>query len=113
MKIKIFLFAFFLMPFLTFSQQLEKEYLNSKKEIKQKVVKHVDLSQVIVNQTTPKQMIKPLTESERISFGVPEDFPRCQNSGNKRKDEDDYYKAQQIWIKNNPDRFGKIKANSL
>ncbi len=113
MKIQIFLIALFLMPILTFSQQSEEKNNVIKKESTEKVIKRVDLNQIQVQQSGSQQMIKPCNEEERIAKGIPDDFPRCLNSGNQRQDEDNYYKAQQIWITNNPDRFKKIKNNSL
>ena len=47
------------------------------------------------------------------SYAFSPSLQQVFSDGNQRKDEDDYYKAQQIWIKNNPERFKKIKNNSL
>jgi hypothetical protein len=113
MKIQIFLIALFLMPILTYSQQNEEKSNVLKKETSVKTVKRADLNQLQNQNTNPSQMIKPCSEAERISNGIPDDFPRCLNTGNKRQDEDNYYKAQEVWIKNNPERFKKIKNTSL
>ena len=105
--------ALFLSPLISLSQQLSEKELLLKKESNKSTVRKVDLNQIQIQSTDSKQMIKPFTENESIELGIPEDFPRCQNTGNKRLDEDNYYKAQEIWIKNNPDRFNKIKNNSF
>ncbi len=52
-------------------------------------------------------------EQYRKENNVPEDFPRFIDTGNPKKDLDNYYKAKQEWIKNNPERFEKIKHLNL
>lgn len=111
MKTRFFILSFFLFPFIVFSQQSEKKENIQKKETYNSEVKQLVLTQE--QQVIAGQMIKPCTEDERILLGIPEDFPRCLNTGNKRQDEDNYYKAQGVWIKNNPERFKKIKNTSL
>lgn len=113
MKIQIFLIALFLMPILTYSQQNDEKSNVLKKEASVKTVKRADLNDDQKQSASCKQMIKPCSEAERISNGIPDDFPRCLNTGNKRQDEDNYYKAQEVWINNNPERFKKIKNTSL
>jgi hypothetical protein len=113
MKIKTLLMALLLMPFFGFSQQIEEKNTTLKKENSEKVIRKVDLNQIQIEQTGSQKMIKPCSENERTMYSIPDDFPRIINTGNQRKDEDDYYKAQEVWIKNNPERFKKIKNTSL
>lgn len=111
MKTRFLILSFFLFPFIVFSQQSEKKDNIQKKETYNTDVKKLVLTQD--QQMGATQMIKPSSENERMLLGIPDDFPRCLNTGNKRQDEDIYYKAQEVWIKNNPERFKKIKNTSL
>jgi nitrate/TMAO reductase-like tetraheme cytochrome c subunit len=52
-------------------------------------------------------------EQYRKENNVPEDFPRFIDTGNPKNDLDNYYKAKQEWIKNNPEKFEKIKHLNL
>ncbi len=49
----------------------------------------------------------------RKKNNVPEDFPKFIDTGNPKKDLDNYYKAKQEWIRKNPERFEKIKHLNL
>lgn len=112
MKLRILTLALIFVPFFAFSQLAIDNNKTLKKESQQSAVKsNIKHSDTQIS-TGSKPLIKPCSEEDRIKFGIPEDFPRMINTGNPRKDEDDYYKAQQIWIKNNPKQFEQINYSS-
>ncbi len=58
------------------------------------------------------EYLKNLDEYRRIN-DVPEDFPKFEDTGHPKADLDRYYRAKQEWIKNNPEKFEKIKHLNL
>jgi len=49
----------------------------------------------------------------KTSQNIPDDFPKYIDTGNPKIDKDNYYEAKQEWIKNNPERFEKIRTLNL
>jgi hypothetical protein len=109
MKIQLFILAFFIMPFLAFSQQIITTNPGVKKATKVGVVKKT----INTNKAHSQRPTYQYTEEYRIANGVPDDFPRFKNTGNPKQDADNYHQAKQLWIKNNPEKFEKIKAIAL
>ncbi len=89
----------------TYDNSMKNRKVLVKKEKKSETVTHDYLKEKI-------EYLKNLDEYRRIN-GVPEDFPRFKDTGNPKADLDRYYQAKQEWIKNNPERFEKIKHLNL
>lgn len=101
--------ALFVLPFLAFSQQTGIKNPGKKKEIKVGVIKNTYKTQQVHTQRPAYKY----SEEYRIANGIPDDFPRYINTGNPKPDADNYYMAKQLWIKNNPSRFEKLKDVAL
>lgn len=51
-------------------------------------------------------------EQNRIINNWPDDFPQFINTGNPAKDNEDYKKRKDAWIKNNPEKYKTISSGS-
>lgn len=113
MKILI-LVLIFMLPFLSFSQQtVNKEPINKSLSTSVAVKKQINPI-AIGSQTVPnEQKIDIYSDEYRNSNGVPIDFPHYIDNGNPKLDKANYHDAKQEWIKNNPERFEKIKHLAL
>lgn len=98
-----------LLPLLSFSQQTDNKALSKKNKTAVVVEKKQINSQAIHNE----QLIDIYSDEYRNANGVPEDFPRYKDTGNPKLDKANYHDAKQLWIKNNPERFEKIKQLAL
>lgn len=107
---KVLTIALILMlPLLSFSQKTVNKETNNKSESTAIVVKK-QIQPLVVHSERPTYIY---SDEYRNSNGVPEDFPKFVNTGNSKLDADTYYYAKQLWIKNNPERFEKIKHLAL
>ena len=82
----------------SFAQVNVKETNNSNKELL-KTAPNSELSQSENNLNTTQKL--------------PEDFPVFKDTGNKKEDRKIFHEAKQEWIKNNPERFEKIRNYNL
>ena len=98
-----------MLPFLSFSQQTDNKVLNKKNKVIAVAVKKQVNPQAIHNEC-PTYIY---SDEYRNANGVPEDFPKYINTGNSKTDAAHYYQQKQLWIKNNPERFEKIKHLAL
>lgn len=91
------------------SAQTKEEFSQTKPKphvvVKKRVVSPVNLQK--------KNTIDIHSEEYRQKNNIPDDFPRYINTGNEKQDEELYFNAKQEWIKNNPERFEKIKHLAL
>lgn len=55
----------------------------------------------------PKEEVRSQSSKENSSVRpeLPNDFPKFVNTGNPKKDQEDYKIAKQNWIANNPERY--------
>ncbi|MBN2683192.1 MAG: hypothetical protein JXR58_11840 [Bacteroidales bacterium] len=56
---------------------------------------------------------KEVIVSETTTIKIPESFPKYIDTGNPKKDENDYHDAKMKWIRENPEEFEKIKHLNL
>ena len=83
----------------------------------------VSFAQVNVKETnnSDKELLKTAPNSElsqsennlNTTQKLPEDFPVFKDTGNKKEDRKIFHEAKQEWIKNNPERFKKIRNYNL
>lgn len=103
----VFLFFFIFLSYLLSAQN----NLNSEAAKKQQVKLEVSEVKMSVQQAEIKRCYP--TEEYLIQNNVPEDFPRYKDTGNPKQDCARYHEAKQEWIRNNPERYEKIKHLNL
>jgi len=108
MKILIFV-TVFMLPLLSFSQQTVNKEPN-KKSKSTAIVVNKQIKPLVIHSERPTYIY---SDEYRNANGVPEDFPKYINTGNSKTDTAHYYQQKQLWIKNNPERFEKIKHLAL
>lgn len=97
------------LPLFAFSQQTVKNEPIKKNSTSYFAVKKQINSQTVSN----KQNIDIYSDEYRNLNGIPADFPHYIDNGNLKLDKVNYHNAKQEWIKNNPERFEKIKHLAL